>query len=102
MAETPIDSVYVSYAWQAEDETRLVEGENRVLRGGSWINNGRNCRSANRSRPEPDNRNNSIDFRLALGQASPGLAGGGERPAEQTRGTRGGEAGSGEESGVPG
>jgi len=38
----------------------------RVLRGGSWINNGRNARSANRNRNEPDNRNNNTGFRLAL------------------------------------
>ena len=40
-------------------------GENRVLRGGSWINNGRNCRSANRNRNEPGNRNHNIGFRLS-------------------------------------
>ncbi len=43
-----------------------VIGTNRVLRGGSWNNNGRNARSANRNRNEPDNRNNNIGFRLAL------------------------------------
>ena len=46
----------------------VVMGANRVLRGGSWINNGRNVRSANRNRNEPDNRNNNIGFRLALAQ----------------------------------
>ena len=30
----------------------------RVLRGGSWNNNGQNCRAANRNRSEPDERNN--------------------------------------------
>jgi hypothetical protein len=37
-----------------------------MLRGGSWNNNARNCRSANRNRNTPDNRNNNIGFRLAL------------------------------------
>ncbi|MDG4550163.1 MAG: SUMF1/EgtB/PvdO family nonheme iron enzyme, partial [Candidatus Contendobacter sp.] len=41
-------------------------GERRVLRGGSWINNGRNARSAYRNHDEPGNRNDNIGFRLAL------------------------------------
>ncbi|MES9905940.1 MAG: SUMF1/EgtB/PvdO family nonheme iron enzyme [Sedimenticola sp.] len=36
----------------------------RVLRGGSWINNPDNLRSANRNRNTPDNRNNNIGFRV--------------------------------------
>jgi hypothetical protein len=39
---------------------------NRVLRGRSWSNNARNCRSANRNNNNPDNRNNNNGFRLAL------------------------------------
>ncbi len=39
------------------------QGENRVLRGGSWINNGRNCRSANRNGNLPENRNDNVGFR---------------------------------------
>ena len=38
----------------------------RVLRGGSWNNNSRNCRSANRNRNNADVRNNNIGFRLAV------------------------------------
>ncbi|MGH9839081.1 MAG: SUMF1/EgtB/PvdO family nonheme iron enzyme [Blastocatellia bacterium] len=38
----------------------------RVLRGGSWNNNGRNCRSANRNRNGPGNRNNNIGFRVVV------------------------------------
>ncbi len=34
-------------------------------RGGSWINNPRNCRSAYRNRNQPSNRNNNIGFRVA-------------------------------------
>ena len=40
----------------------------RVVRGGSWNNNGMNVRSANRNRNTPDNRNNNLGFRLALAQ----------------------------------
>jgi formylglycine-generating enzyme required for sulfatase activity len=43
-----------------------------VLRGGSWINDARNCRAANRNRNEPANRNNNAGFRLAC---SPQLTG---------------------------
>lgn len=46
----------------------VIEGDKRVLRGGSWINNGRNVRSANRNMNTPDNRNNNIGFRLAPAQ----------------------------------
>ena len=38
---------------------------NRVLRGGSWINNARNLRSANRNANTPDNRNHNIGLRVA-------------------------------------
>ncbi|MBI4603833.1 MAG: hypothetical protein HY721_17900 [Planctomycetes bacterium] len=37
-----------------------------MLRGGSWNNNPRNCRAANRNRNEPGNRNNNTGFRVAL------------------------------------
>ncbi len=54
-------------------------GERRVLRGGSWINNGRNARSAYRNDNEPGNRNHNYGFRLALARR-----GGGCRPMDQT------------------
>jgi hypothetical protein len=44
-----------------------------VLRGGSWINNGRNCRSANRNANDPANRNNNYGFRLSLAQHAVGM-----------------------------
>ena len=50
------------------------KGDNRVLRGGSWINNGRNCRSANRNNNPPDNANNDIGFRLARAQHAVGMS----------------------------
>jgi len=40
----------------------------RSLRGGSWNNNARNLRAANRNRNTPSNRNNNNGFRVALGQ----------------------------------
>lgn len=40
-------------------------GDNRVLRGGSWRNNAQNCRAANRNGNPPDNRNENIGFRLS-------------------------------------
>ncbi|MEK7277988.1 MAG: SUMF1/EgtB/PvdO family nonheme iron enzyme [Chloroflexota bacterium] len=36
------------------------------MRGGSWANNHRNCRSAYRNRNAPTNFNNNIGFRVAL------------------------------------
>jgi len=39
-----------------------------VNRGGSWNNNPRYCRSANRNKNTPDNRNNNLGFRLARAQ----------------------------------
>jgi hypothetical protein len=42
-----------------------------VIRGGSWNNDGSNCRSANRNNNTPDNRNNNIGFRAVLAAAQP-------------------------------
>ena len=39
-----------------------------MLRGGSWINDGRNLRSANRNANDPGNRNDNVGFRLARAQ----------------------------------
>jgi hypothetical protein len=38
----------------------------RVLRGGSWNNQSRNCRAANRNRNAPANRNYTNGFRAAF------------------------------------
>ena len=39
-------------------------GSNRVKRGGSWNNDARNVRVANRNNNDPGNRNNNLGFRL--------------------------------------
>ena len=40
-------------------------------RGGSWNNDARNCRSANRNNNGPGNENNNLGFRAALGFFGP-------------------------------
>lgn len=54
------------------DPLGVEEGGERVLRGGSWFLFGRRLRSAYRDGYEPDIRNYSIGFRLALGPVSSG------------------------------
>jgi formylglycine-generating enzyme required for sulfatase activity len=46
-------------AWLSDDDNAA-----RVLRGGSWINNPRDCRSATRDDDTPVNRNYIIGFRV--------------------------------------
>ena len=43
------------------------EKANRLLRGGSWYDSPSNCRSANRSRNDPDGRYNNIGARVVVG-----------------------------------
>jgi hypothetical protein len=47
-------------SWNAH----LAHGHTWRLRGGSWTNNPRNCRSACRNHNRPDNVNNNVGFRL--------------------------------------
>jgi len=49
----------------------MVTLKSRALRGGSWINNGRNLRAANRNDNPPGNRNRNIGFRFLLSSPRP-------------------------------
>ncbi|WAL60118.1 formylglycine-generating enzyme family protein [Thermocoleostomius sinensis A174] len=68
------DVWHENYAGAPTDGSAWIEGgesNNRLLRGGSWNNNPRNCRSANRNRNLPDNRNNNNGFRVVLSASTP-------------------------------
>ena len=52
---------------QPDEDEDEGEGVQRVLRGGSWIYGGWNCRSAARNRRTADSRNGRFGFRLSLG-----------------------------------
>ena len=47
-------------------------GSNRVLRGGSWINDAQNVRSAYRNPDHPSKRNSNYGFRVAREQERAG------------------------------
>ena len=49
------------------DPQGAASGTHRVLRGGSWFDDGRDCRSAIRLHGDPANRSDSFGFRLSLG-----------------------------------
>ena len=62
-----LDHWHPSYEGAPTDGSAWVtdgNGGRRIVRGGSWFNNPRNCRSAYRDLNEPDNRNFSIGFRV--------------------------------------
>ena len=46
-------------------------GVYRVMRGGSWFNEARGCRSASRFRDEPDRSYDYLGFRLVLSHGAP-------------------------------
>jgi formylglycine-generating enzyme required for sulfatase activity len=51
-------------------------GTARVVRGGSWYNDGRSVRSAIRLGSTPDDRDDDLGFRLALGHSGSSQEGG--------------------------
>ncbi len=52
-----------------EDPTGPAKGSQRVLRGGSWMHDARDCRSAVRYRYWPNNRLSHLGFRVVLVRA---------------------------------
>jgi formylglycine-generating enzyme required for sulfatase activity len=56
------------YPYLKDDRENLEAGKDilRMLRGGSFNNNERNVRCANRNRNNPDNRNRNIGFRVVV------------------------------------
>jgi len=51
----------------------VSEKEHRLLRGGSWISDPRNCRSANRDRNQPGSAGSSVGFRVVCLPQDPSL-----------------------------
>jgi len=57
---------YRSYTTElVTNPTGPTSGSSRLLRGGSWVNNGYYCRSAARYYYNPDNRNSCYGFRIS-------------------------------------
>lgn len=64
------DTWHESYKDAPTDGSAWIEGGNesrRVVRGGSWIDGPRACRSASRHYFPPDNANYSVGFRVGCG-----------------------------------
>ncbi len=90
--------IYGDYpAEKVVDPQGATSGTARVLRGGSWFNVGRYCRSAARDASDPANRYSHCGFRLALGLELPsGQSGAGQQPlGTHAAGARGAQAGDG-------
>jgi len=66
-------SIYYSQSENATNPQGPQTGSYRVLRGGSWDNYDRYCRSANRHTDYPYYRHYTIGFRVIRGAISPGL-----------------------------
>ena len=73
------------------DPTGPPAGTQRVVRGGSWLNNSANCRSANRAGKPPASRDYTIGFRVAV-----------EIAPRQRSGRRGKEEGDHSDYGITG
>lgn len=81
------------------DPVQEQAGSVRVLRGGSWIGNGRDCRSADRFALDPSDRLNFCGFRLARGhELSPvrSVRAGQQPTVSHAAAARGGQAGDGQ------
>jgi formylglycine-generating enzyme required for sulfatase activity len=88
---------YGPYGAEAQTDPRGPDqGDDRVLRGGSWISLGGGVRSASRSGLAPGHRYDFFGFRLALGPMATGRQAGNEPPARpdgQPRGSASGQSG---------
>jgi formylglycine-generating enzyme required for sulfatase activity len=51
------------------DPQGAADGSERVIRGGSWRNDARHCRSANRGRDDPSDAGDNLGFRVARSSA---------------------------------
>ncbi len=63
-----LDRYHNNYNGAPVDGSAWVDGDDarRLLRGGSWLNNARYCRSAYRDRYVPDSRSDTFGFRVVL------------------------------------
>jgi len=91
---------YANYPTEsAVDPQGAESGDSRVLRGGSWLSDGWDCRSAYRADDDPSDRDGDIGFRLARGhELSPvRTVKAGQQPAgsRERSGARGGQTGDG-------
>jgi formylglycine-generating enzyme required for sulfatase activity len=59
------DQKYYRYG-PTDDPTGPSDGNQRVVRGGSWFDYGYHCRSAERSPIPPDSGYKNIGFRVAM------------------------------------
>jgi formylglycine-generating enzyme required for sulfatase activity len=97
-ADTAAEMLGTTAEPAAVDPVGPAAGDDRVLRGGSWIYHGWLARSAQRYAYRPGRRDDDLGFRLARGQASPAgrapeaPAGSGVRRAGQTQRSAVGQA----------
>ncbi|MDB9344521.1 formylglycine-generating enzyme family protein, partial [Nodularia spumigena CS-586/05] len=67
-----LDTWHSNYEGAPRDGSAWIDNDNqklRLLRGGSWYLNPRNCRSACRSNNAPDFRSYSVGFRVVVSAA---------------------------------
>jgi formylglycine-generating enzyme required for sulfatase activity len=78
---SPLGAPPDGQAWEEPDPALLnnPKQEDRVLRGGCWCSDPRQCRSASRGGSSPIFRDNFVGFRLVCGMGEDGGAGGASR-----------------------